>query len=179
MKDLRQSPHRGLQSGTNKLPKPNQKIQVSSKGEGQSKGTVKTINPDTRSHSLHSKYRPRLLTAQGYRPDDLSGLNEISNYGNMRFSSNGWTSTKEGIVSSPMTFYNFEKIRAKEKLSNYSQGKEVKVTNHILDGEEFLRLLKETKSKKEYLPDELNKSRLSQLVQQNYWKRLQQNNRFL
>lgn len=154
-------------------------MQVLPKPEVLPREVVKTIKPDQRTHSLNSKYRPRLLTAQGVRPDDQSGGNDTSQFANMRFSSNGWTSTKEGTTSTPLAALHIEKLKQRDRLQNYSQGKDVKVTNHILDGEEFLRLLKETKQKKEYFADDNNRGRLTQLVQQNYWKRLQQTNRFL
>lgn len=179
MKDLRHSPSRTSQKTQQQSKKQSRKFQVLPKPDAQPKDATKTIRADQRTHSLNSKYRPRLLTAQGARPEDQSGVNDTSHYGNLRLSSNGWMSTKDGFSSNPLTALNIEKLKQKERQQNLSQGKDVKVTNHILDGEEFLRLLKETKQKKEYFTEDLNRGRLTQLVQQNYWKRLQQTNRFL
>lgn len=147
--------------------------------EVQAKETLKTIRIDQTIKNSQSKYKSRMLTANANRMVNISSMNDMSQFASIRMTSNGWTITKDGQVISPFCSYNIERPRYKDRRVGYSQSKDVRVTNHILDGEEFVRLMNETKNRKEYLAEGLNKQRLNQIMQQNYWKRAQQTTKFL
>lgn len=124
-----------------------------------------------------SKYKGRLVTAHGHRGEDFSGVCDNSTSSKIRIQSNGWSANKKAVAGPQASGYNIARLRLQERAASQVPGKDVKVSNHILDGDEFMRMLQETKSRKEYQTDESTKTRLSNLIHQNYQKRLQQMNR--
>lgn len=134
-------------------------------------GIIKTGSP------AKPRYKGRLTTSHGNRLEDVSAVQETVLHAKTRIVSNGWTTTKNGVAINQGSLYNMGRLRYKDRAGSQIPVKDVKVSNHILDGEEFLKMLQETKARKELMGDEKQPSRLTQLVHQSYMRRTQQSNR--
>ena len=145
--------------------------------DAKAKGDTSVMGDKTLQPLSKSRHKGKLATSHGSRLEDVSTIQETVLYSKVRITANGWATNKNGVASNQGSLYNIGRLKYKDRAISQLPVKDVKVANHILDGEEFLRMLQETKDKKESHGDQKQQSRLTQLVHQSYLRRTQQSNR--